>query len=106
MAEPAQHVDLDQVGRDLFEQWKYARAAVEYWTGKKDELAALLTGRMGEATRATIDGRHVATWVPPTTVNRFDEKRFHELEPDTWAAFVVPTRRAGYLRLATGEKDR
>lgn len=99
MADPI-YVDFDEPARALYEDWREARAAAEAWSDRRDELAHLLMQRMGEATRGTIDGHHVVTRVPETTITRFDERRFHDAMPDTWAEFLTPQHRSGFLRIA------
>lgn len=99
MTNEPESVELDDVGRAMFEDWRAAKEAAEAWRARQDQLAALLVDRMADRPRATIDGRHVLTWVPPNTISRFDEKRFHEVNPDLWADFVVPQHRTGFLRM-------
>jgi hypothetical protein len=99
MPQEPEAVELDDVGRAIFEDWRAAKEAAEAWRARQDELGALLIDRLDGKTRATIDGRQVVTHIPPGTGNRFDEKRFHENNPDLWADYVVPQYRGGFLRL-------
>jgi hypothetical protein len=99
VSEPAQVVDFDQDGRDLYQQWINARSQAEQWGQERDRIAQQLATMMGEATRGTIDGRHVVTYVRPTTISSFNVARFHDAQPDVWAAYVEQKPRAGYLML-------
>lgn len=93
-------IELDSTTARLYEDWVEAKAAAEQWAERRDELQAILMERLPDHGKGTIDGRHVVTKVPPTTVDRFDSRRFREAMPDLYNDFVVPQYRAGYLRLA------
>lgn len=96
--EPDRYVELNPVAYALFQEFLQAKEATAKWDERRRALAQELIGSMGDANKATVNGKHVLTRVV-AVVNRFDTARFKVAMPDLYRDFCVATHQVPYLRL-------
>lgn len=75
------------VALDALERYRQAKAAEERAKADKDEAANELRSILGDATKATVDGRTVITW-SRFTDDRLDGKALKAEHPEIYARFV------------------
>lgn len=82
------YAELDDKGRELLENYRQALDAEQRWAEIKRDTCKQLQRHVGEdASRLTVDGRHVCTLTYRETL---DVDRLHTERPHDYEDFVVP----------------